>query len=472
MCQSAKRRKKVTAAEDRIDRISNLPECVLHKILSYLPTKTVVQTSVLSSLWRYVWIGFPCLNFDELTGFDNGSGSAPRHRATRFMRFVQKVMILHNTSIEKFKLNCTWGCNKDDLFLWIRAMVMRGVKEIEFSLQHPYIVGNFCWLPSSSFNFPGILFNCRTLVVLKLKFNGERLQLPASIYFPNLKTMHLEKVLFKHGKLISKLFSNCPKLENLCLIKCAGSIALNILNPSLRYLTIDTLGGPNWRNFSKVKVSSKKLESFLYRGQDVGNYCFDLSSSVVSASLELVSISEKHEQPLHQLLAAFHGVEVFKLSCSLIESLSSMQNSLYCLPIFHQLKHLSLSAIVYQGHLQVISFLLSHSPNLEVFVLETSEVLCDDCECLESANLPSDCIPENLKIIIELLHADLETQIVLSQKLLMLPRVSRSCVIDLRSFLIFFFQSTFPELGMQVATNKRKRIGGKVHKKQESEQKD
>ena len=74
--------------------------------------------------------------------------------------------------------------------------------------------------------------------------------------------------------------------------------------------------------------------------------------------------------------------------------------------------------------------------------------------------MPSDCIPKHLKvvkisgsmkkneielvrsflesayflekIIIELQCADLETQIVLSQKLLMLPRVSRSCVIDLR----------------------------------------
>ncbi|XVE52507.1 hypothetical protein DITRI_Ditri02bG0127500 [Diplodiscus trichospermus] len=460
MCTSANKRQ-VTAAtqqmSEEMDRLLSLPEGVLYNILSYLPTKTVVRTSVLSTKWRYLWTSFPCLNFDEFTGFGGGS---PRARATRFIRFVDWVLILHGASIETVHFNCSWQCSSSYIYMWIRAMVMRGVKELEFSVQHPYIVGSFVWLPRANIQFPHCLFNCRTLVVLKLKFNGESLELPASICFPELKTVCLEKVLFKHGKLISKLFSNCPKLENLFLDRCAGSIILNISNHALKSLSIDTFGAPNWRCFRKIKVSCQNLESFVYRGLDVGYYYFDCSPSVVCASLELVSVNEKREQPINQVFVAFPSVKVLKLSCGLIELLSSMQSSLDWLPIFYQLKHLSLSAIVYEDHLRVISFLLKNSPNLEEFWLESFEVLCDDCECLESAKLPSGCIPKHLKIvkisgsmekneiilvrsflesayfleqiIIELQHADLETQMVVSQKLLMLPRVSRSCVIDLR----------------------------------------
>ncbi|CAN0879839.1 Putative F-box/LRR-repeat protein At4g13960 [Linum grandiflorum] len=38
--------------DSSIDRLSNLPEEVIHHILSFLDTKSAVQTSVLSQRWR------------------------------------------------------------------------------------------------------------------------------------------------------------------------------------------------------------------------------------------------------------------------------------------------------------------------------------------------------------------------------------------------------------------------------------
>ncbi|XP_021755129.1 F-box/FBD/LRR-repeat protein At5g56420-like [Chenopodium quinoa] len=48
-----------------IDRISELPDFILHHILSYLSTKEAAQTGVISKRWRYVWETFPILDCNE-----------------------------------------------------------------------------------------------------------------------------------------------------------------------------------------------------------------------------------------------------------------------------------------------------------------------------------------------------------------------------------------------------------------------
>ncbi|XP_061342198.1 F-box/FBD/LRR-repeat protein At5g53840-like [Gastrolobium bilobum] len=49
------------------DRLSNLPDEVIHRILSSLDAKTAVQTSVLSKRWRYLWTSLQVLNFHDMS---------------------------------------------------------------------------------------------------------------------------------------------------------------------------------------------------------------------------------------------------------------------------------------------------------------------------------------------------------------------------------------------------------------------
>uniref|UniRef100_M8BZD3 Uncharacterized protein n=1 Tax=Aegilops tauschii TaxID=37682 RepID=M8BZD3_AEGTA len=56
------RRKRAAAARDRL---SNLPDCLLHAILSHLRSRQVVHTSALSRRWRQLWRAVPCIHIDS-----------------------------------------------------------------------------------------------------------------------------------------------------------------------------------------------------------------------------------------------------------------------------------------------------------------------------------------------------------------------------------------------------------------------
>jgi hypothetical protein len=57
-----------------LDRLSALPDCLLHVIMSSLRARQVVQTSVLSTRWRHLWRSVPCLDVDIVEFRGSGGG--------------------------------------------------------------------------------------------------------------------------------------------------------------------------------------------------------------------------------------------------------------------------------------------------------------------------------------------------------------------------------------------------------------
>ncbi|EEC66512.1 hypothetical protein OsI_32628 [Oryza sativa Indica Group] len=60
----ARRKVKTPAHAAGMDWISDLPDEILHRIMSFLNARQAVQTCVLSRRWRNLWRTVPCINAD------------------------------------------------------------------------------------------------------------------------------------------------------------------------------------------------------------------------------------------------------------------------------------------------------------------------------------------------------------------------------------------------------------------------
>ncbi|KAK4268289.1 hypothetical protein QN277_024967 [Acacia crassicarpa] len=190
------------------DRISSLPDSLLHHILSFLPTREVVATSLLSKRWRPLWHSMPTFDFE-------GRGISS---LDFFIQFVDAVLLLADWKpIEKFRLKCRTFCTLQNglrfeykrvpptrINIWISTAINRKVEHFELcSDDNEYIVA------ASS------IFNGTTIRVLKL--NWVRLDIPSSVKLPSLKVMHLVKVKLTDYECLANFLSGCALLEELVL---------------------------------------------------------------------------------------------------------------------------------------------------------------------------------------------------------------------------------------------------------------
>ncbi|GJX90400.1 F-box domain, cyclin-like protein [Tanacetum coccineum] len=85
------------------DRISNLPDEIIHRILSFLDMKYVVQTCALSKTWKNIWISLPYLNINTYLFPD------PLH----FYKFVDHALSHRNNhkNVSTVELKFTQGYN-------------------------------------------------------------------------------------------------------------------------------------------------------------------------------------------------------------------------------------------------------------------------------------------------------------------------------------------------------------------------
>ncbi|CAA7028103.1 unnamed protein product [Microthlaspi erraticum] len=208
-----------------MDRISNLSDDLLLKIVSSLPTKDVVATMILSKRWRFLWTMLPKLDFDY------GSERDPS-QYRKYIKYVDRSLVLNRAPVlETLKFKVGPCCSSEDLATWIRMGMVREVREIETFDTNCY---------HRSIELPKTLYTYEKLEVLKLAASMT-LDVPSDVCFPSLKTLHLICVEHKTEESHRMLLSGCPVLEELVLDKtynCDNSQSLYVEVPSLQRLSI------------------------------------------------------------------------------------------------------------------------------------------------------------------------------------------------------------------------------------------
>jgi len=215
-----------------MDRIIGLPDEVLVKILSFVPTKVAVSTSILSKRWEFLWMWLTKLKF--------GSKRYSESEFKRLQCFLDRNLPLHRAPvIESFRLVLSDSHFKpEDIRMWVVVAVSRYIRELKIYSSHYGEKQNI--LPSS-------LYTCKSLVILKLD-GGVLLDVPRMVCLPSLKTLELKGVrYFKQGSL-QRLLCNCPVLEDLVvnLSHHDNMGKLTVIVPSLQRLSLST---PSSREF-------------------------------------------------------------------------------------------------------------------------------------------------------------------------------------------------------------------------------
>ncbi|CAA7062559.1 unnamed protein product [Microthlaspi erraticum] len=177
------------------DMISVLPEELIIRILSLIPTKYAVKTMVLSKRWRSVWTLVPKLFYKE-RDFD-GCGS--------LSRFLNKSLELNKAPmLETLCIQLGSRLPVDAVGNWVAKAVDRCVREIELEIQR---TAAFTILPMC-------LYTCKTLVVLNLTGNIG-VDVPSSVCLPSLKRLFLVYVVYRNDYSLFRLLSSANAISDL-----------------------------------------------------------------------------------------------------------------------------------------------------------------------------------------------------------------------------------------------------------------
>ncbi|KAG7537792.1 FBD domain [Arabidopsis suecica] len=342
------------------DRLSQLPDSLICQILSHLPTKEAVKTSVLSIRWRHLWLWVSRLELDS-------------HEFPEFNTFVSfgdrffhsdRVSCIHKLELSIYDTRYLASVDHDPSYLksWIAASVKRKIQHLHVRCfresEVPYHL--FYEMPLS-------LNVCESLVSLKLHM----VALADAEFFslPCLKTMCLKTVWYPNETLLERLVSSSPVLEEL---EIATSVVDNgkvfrVLSRSLKKLSIAILylrviGSETVIDAPKLcflRIDGNLSENFMITNMD-SNFKLDIS---LGFGLRLTDQGSKFQSFLLGISKVRDMTilrETFKLICEYL--------IIKPMPRFANMSRLWVSFRV--SHLKWLPRFLESCPNLKSLILE------------------------------------------------------------------------------------------------------
>ncbi|XP_058736070.1 F-box/LRR-repeat protein At3g26922-like [Vicia villosa] len=244
--------KKAKAPIDQPDMISDLSDCILIHIMSFLHAKEAVQTCILSKRWINVWKKLPTLVFyypSEIDGF--------------YQQFVPKLLSLRDdrTDIHSLQLYPLFTKKRSNI------LVSQIVKYVfSHNVQH-------LLLKITYFKPNCISFSCPTLKSLELTSahcdSGVDSVFPNSLHFPALATLSLTHFTFAPNEDgCAKPFSTFNMLNTLIIHQCKVLHQRNlcISNTKLENLTIAMYDNIFDGFHFDIELYAPNLSTFSFKG--------------------------------------------------------------------------------------------------------------------------------------------------------------------------------------------------------------
>ncbi|PWA38527.1 F-box domain, Leucine-rich repeat domain, L domain-like protein [Artemisia annua] len=379
------------------DRLSNLPDDLIHKILSLVGIKLAVQTSALSPRWRYLWTSLPCLNFS----------SEDFRTLTKFSRCVTKVLSCRNNQI---------GISSATLsFSFRKKASQESVKRIlNYTFSHNVKQLTVSFLPDkSAIEFPLSLFSSQSLEHLTIAGyrSASSVILTSTWGLTSLTTLHIESVTFNYE--VTGIFSKCANLKKLVLKYCSmrGSNGVDICHPGLSNLTLE-----NGLFENVINVVAPQLKNLTVRYWQ-GLHLISAPELVSLRFKDLCIIKECYYKPnkpdthtIFDLLQQLHSVKYLTLNMEIFQLLSPLIS--YQPSPFVNLKSLKVYPYNYWVEVpetipaEVKKYLLDGSPSATF-----TEVSCEEMRALENVKSALKCMVE-FREMLEHEKANIETNIV------------------------------------------------------------
>ncbi|CAL1392948.1 unnamed protein product [Linum trigynum] len=232
------------------DRISELPEEIIHQILHllYYP-REAARTSILSRTWHHLWQTYPFVQFswyptDKFQSFANATT----------MRLQRRQERAASPPLDTFSISFKYSSNNEKLLeelLSTASLLPTNDGCCSSSSSRSPLRIDFHCLPTFIYRLPdGAFFSCRRTKFLSL--GGCDLTHYNSNRYNNIRLDSLEELRLVNCRITQQILQICllpntPKLETLHLnFSCnnGGLDSLDVSHPNLKTLGVHRFGGP------------------------------------------------------------------------------------------------------------------------------------------------------------------------------------------------------------------------------------
>ncbi|CAL5007742.1 unnamed protein product [Urochloa decumbens] len=229
------------------DRLSALPDALLHHVMSFMKAWDVVRTCVLSRRWRNLWASAPCVDI-RVGSYSN----APEDVA----KFVYRLLLTREdlAPVETLRLRSPGEDDHDfdfdDVSMWIRHAIRRNVRVIQLNGH----VHQYMELDGADF----VSYHLRVLKLSYAEIEDKDLKLICS------RCTSLEELELKHCQVGGREIVSAS-LKCLAMVKCKFTMNLSVDAPKLVSLQciLPECWVPLFKNFGALVAGSVMLDDSL-----------------------------------------------------------------------------------------------------------------------------------------------------------------------------------------------------------------